>query len=93
VEWQELGFGCVESDTPTRHPHGNVSRKATHKGWNSKDRPGQYNFRGKDMLFKTSKPDTITMEVQSFFVSLMSLHLLRRIVAVLALPCHDFFVG
>lgn len=63
MEQQELGSGCVEFDMPTRHPYGNVREKATHEGWKSKERPQQYNFRSKGMLFKTSKPDKITKEV------------------------------
>ena len=48
---------------PMRHPYGNVSEKATHEGWKSKERPRQYSFRSKGMLFKTSKPDKIIKEV------------------------------
>lgn len=38
-------------------------RKLQIRVWNSAERPGRYNFRSKDTLFKTSKLGKITKEV------------------------------
>lgn len=63
--YQELSFGCIEFDMPSRHPSRNGKEGAAHRGKEFWGTPGPFNSRNKDSLCKVSKVIKITEEMSA----------------------------